>query len=277
MILRSRFPRTVTILALAAVLPVLAAALPAHAQNSPKSASARATTPSAEFVRVAAAADLRPVMPVLAQRFEQQTGIKMEVSFGSSSTLATQIINGAPFDLFLAADFTFPERVVAANLATEKAPVPYARGVLVLWVPRNSSIAPPTVEKLLNPAITRIAVADENHAPYGRAAYSALRAMKLLDSLQPKLVVAEDIAQAAQFVQSGNAQAGFLSLTLANSAPLRAAGDFARVPKLYPPIRQCAVVVKNSAHQAQAQQFLTWLLQPEIQGNLPKLGLDPAE
>jgi molybdate transport system substrate-binding protein len=231
---------------------------------------------AANILRVAAAADLRPVMPVLAQQFEQQTGIKLQVSFASSSALATQIINGAPFDLFLGADFTFPEKVVAANLAAEAAAVPYARGVLVLWAPSTSPIQAPSIDKLLNPSITRIAIADENHAPYGRAAYALLRTMHLLDKLQPKLVVAEDIAQAAQFVQSGNAQVGFISLTLANSAAFRKAGNFTAAPRAYPEIRQCGVVIKGSAHQQQAQQFFDWLLSPKVQDSLPQLGLDPA-
>ena len=243
--------------------------LPACAQTTQKAANPE------QIVRVAAAADLRPVLPIFAQMYRQQTGVKLEVSFSSSSTLATQIINGAPFDLFLAADFTFPEKVVAANLAAEPEPVPYAKGALVLWVPKNSPLQPPTMEKLLDPAITRIAVADEVRAPYGRAAYAAMRSMKVFEQLKPKLVVAEDISQTAQFVQSGNAQAGFISLTLANSAPLRAAGNFARVPNVYPDIRQCAVVVKGSAHQKQAQAFLSWIISPYVQENLPKFGLDP--
>lgn len=254
-------------------------ALPLLVLGLAVTSSAYAQTPhtaaqTSKTLRVAAAADLRPVMPALAQIYEQQTGVKLEVSFASSSTLATQIINGAPFDLFFAADFTFPEKVIAANLATEKSPVPYAKGVLVLWAPKNSPIQPPAMEKLLDPSITRIAVADDSRAPYGRAAYAAMRSMKVFDKLQPKLIVAEDIAQTAQFVQSGNAQVGFISLTLANSAPLRAMGDFARVPKVYPEIRQCAVVIKGSAHQQQAQEFLDWFLSPKVQENLTKFGLD---
>jgi molybdate transport system substrate-binding protein len=242
--------------------------LPAEAKDSQAAA--------ANVVRVAAAADLRPVLPILAQQFEQQTGIKLQISFASSSALATQIINGAPFDLFLGADFSFPEKVVAANLAVEPAAVPYAKGVLVLWAPKNSPIQPPSVDKLLNPSVTRIAIADENHAPYGRAAYAVLRKMHLLDKLQPKLVVAEDIAQTAQFVQSGNAQAGFISLTLASSPNFRKAGNFSPVPRVYPEIRQCGVVIKNSAHQQQAQQFFTWLLTAKVQESLPKFGLNPT-
>lgn len=153
-------------------------------------------------------------MPVLAQAYEQKTGVKLEVSFGSSSALATQINNGAPFDVFLGADFSFPEQVVAAGLADEKEPQPYARGTLVLWARKDSSIQPLTMEQLINPKVTRIAVADQFHAPYGRAAYAALTQMKLLDKVQAKLVTAENVAQTAQFVQSGNAQLGFISLTL---------------------------------------------------------------
>lgn len=269
--MNSRRPFLKAALALPILLLCLVSTWPAAAQTPAPAAA------PAKVLRVAAAADLRPVLPILAQIYQRQTGIKIEASFASSSTLATQIINGAPFDLFLAADFTFPEKVVAADLATEKEPVPYARGVLVLWAPRNSPMQPPSVEKLLDPAITRIAVADEMRAPYGRAAYALLRSMKVFDQLQPKLVVAEDISQTAQFVQSGNAQAGFISLTLASSPALKATGSFARVPSVYAPIRQCAVVVKTSAQQQQAQRFLEWILSPTVQENLPKFGLDPAQ
>ncbi len=227
-------------------------------------------------LRIAAAADLQPVMPILSEAYEKETGTKLEVSFGSSSVLATQIMNGAPFDIFLGADFSFPEQVVAARLADENEPVAYANGTLVLWVRKDSQLQPLTMERLTDARVMRIAIADEFHAPYGRAAYAALRQLKLIDNVTEKLVVAENIAQTAQFVESGNAQMGFISLTLAESEHMKQVGTYARVPAVYPKIRQCGVVMKNSPHLEDARRFLTWLTSSKVQDQLPRFGLAPA-
>jgi molybdate transport system substrate-binding protein len=236
-----------------------------------------AVTASAQTVlHVSAAADLTPVMPAIAQAYEKETGVKLEVSFGSSATLATQIVNGAPADVFLAADYSFPEQVVAAGLAEEKEPVAYANGTLVLFARKDSPIQPLTMEKLLDANVTRIAVADEFHAPYGRAAYAAMRWMKTFDALKPKLVVAENIAQTAQFVVSGNAQAGFISLTSAQSPQMKEIGTFVRVPEVYPKIRQCAVVMKKSTNLEAGLAFLKWITSEKVQSHLTDFGLSPA-
>ena len=224
-------------------------------------------------LHVDAASDLQPVMPVLAQAYEKETGVKLVVSFGSSGALTTQIINGAPADLFLGADFTFPEKLIAAGLADEKLPVPYARGTLVLWS-RKDLAAPLNMNLLTDPRVTRIAIADEFHAPFGRAAYEALRHLRLLDPVKGKLVVAENVAQTAQFVESGNAQVGFISLTLASTDKLKAEGQFVRVPEIYPEIRQCAVVIKTSKHLDESRKFLEWMRSSEVQQNLSKFGLE---
>ena len=236
-----------------------------------------AQTKPQTVLHIAAAADLQPVMPALAQEYEKQTGVKLEVSFGSSSALATQIINGSPMDVFLGADFSFPEQVVAANLADEAAPVPYATGTLVLWARKDSGLAPLSVDRLLAPNITRIAIADEFHAPYGRAAYAVLDGMKLRDKLKPKIVTAENVAQTAQFAESGNAQVAFISLTLASTDHMKQIGTFERAPKIYPPLRQCGIVIKSSHHLAGAHKFLDWLTSRKIQESLPRFGLDPAQ
>ena len=224
---------------------------------------------------MAAAADLQPVMPALAAAYEKKTGVQLVVSFGSSSALATQITNGAPFDVFFGADFVFPEQVVAAGLANEKLPVPYAKGTLVLWA-RKDFPGPLHVEQLSEPRVTRIAVADEFHAPYGRAAYAALRRLRLLDTLRPKLVVGENVGQTAQFVESGNAQIGLISLTLASSERFRNEGQYALVPKVYPEIVQTAVTLRNSPRRELAAAFLAWMQGPEVQGNLQQFGLEPV-
>ena len=224
-------------------------------------------------LRVAAAADLQPVMPVLADEYERATGVKLVVSFGSSSMLAEQILNGAPMDIFLGADFVYPEKVVAAGLADAKSPTPYAKGALVLWARKDSPLLPLSMEKLTDPRVKTIAIANELHAPYGRAAVAALRKLKLYEATAPHFVVAENISQTAQFVESGNAQLGLISLTAASTQHFKDVGTFVRVPTVYPPIVQCAVVMEKSEKRAEAHAFLDWLLSSGVQGNLEKLGL----
>ncbi len=224
-------------------------------------------------LRVAAAADLQSVMPVLAQAYEHATGVKLVISFGSSSMLAAQILDGAPMDIFLGADFTYPEKVVAAGLA-DGHPTAYAKGTLVLWARKDSGLLPLSIESLTDPRVKTVAIANELHAPYGFAASQALRKMKIYDQVSPHFVVGENIAQTAQFVESGNAQLGLISLTAANTEHFKEIGSYVLVPtSQYPEIRQCAVVMKNSDRKAEAHAFLDWLLTPEVQANWAKLGL----
>ncbi|MDW5266904.1 MULTISPECIES: molybdate ABC transporter substrate-binding protein [Acidobacteriaceae] len=228
-------------------------------------------------LHIAAAADLQPVMPVLAEAYEHATGIKLVVSYGSSATLTTQILNGAPMDIFLAADFIFPEKIVAAGLSDMKAPTAYAKGALVLWARKDSPLQPISMDKLTDPRVTRIAIANEDHAPYGRAAVAALKKLNIYDKVSSHLVVAENIAQTAQFVESGNAQLGLISLTTASTAHFKEIGTYVLVPTVYPEMRQCAVVMAKSEHRAEAHAFLDWLLTPAVQGNMSKLGLSAVQ
>ena len=229
-------------------------------------------------LRVAAAADLQPVLPVLAERYEKATGVKLLASFGSSGNLATQILNGAPMDIFLGADFVYPEKIVAAGLADGTAPTQYARGTLVLWARKDSPLQPITLDTLMDKRVTSVAIANDLHAPYGQAAVSALKRMHMYDQVKPHLVIAENIAQAAQFVESGNAQLGLISLTAASSQRFQTAGTFIRVPtSTYTPIMQCAVVMAKSDRRAEAHAFLDWLLKPEIQAVLATMGLEPVK
>jgi molybdate transport system substrate-binding protein len=225
-------------------------------------------------LRVAAAADLQPVMPMLSQAYEHATGVKLVVSFGSSSTLATQILDGAPMDIFLGADFTYPEKIVAAGLADGTAPTAYAKGALVLWARKDSGLLPLSIETLTDPRVKTVAIANELHAPYGRAAADALRKMKMYDAVSPHFVVGENVAQTAQFVESGNAQLGLISLTAASSEHFKEIGTYVLVPfSQYPEIRQCAVIMKSSDRKADAHAFLDWLLSPAVQENWSKVGL----
>jgi len=230
-----------------------------------------------QMLRVAAAADLQPVLPPLLTEFENQTGIHAEASYQSSATLATQIINGAPFDLFLAADLSFPQRVIAAGLAEEAEPIAYARGTLVLWAHNDGRFRSLSIDSLKDPTLKSVAIANPEHAPYGRAAQAALQRLGLYDALKPKLVIAENIAQAAQYVESGNAELGLLSLTSAVTPRLRASGRYVLVPQdAYPPILQGAVILKRSGG-TQAHRFLDFIASAPVQEQLKAAGLAPAK
>ena len=225
-------------------------------------------------LRIAAAADLQPVLPPIIEQFEKQTHQKVDASYASSATLATQILNGGPFDLFLAADLSFPQKVIAAGLADSAEPIPYARGTLVLWARNDSAVQPLSLDSLRNPSLKTVAVANAEHAPYGRAARAAIEKLGLADTLKAKLVVAENIAQTAQYADSGNAQAGLISLTSALTPRLRADGKYIELPAdAYPPIMQGAVVIKQESSANEAHQFLNFLLSPSIRKQLSEQGL----
>jgi molybdate transport system substrate-binding protein len=237
------------------------AALPGNAQDS-------------ATLKIAAAADLQPVLPALIDQFEKQTHKKIEASYASSATLATQILNGGPFGLFLAADLSFPQKVIAAGLGESAEPVPYARGTLVLWARNDSPVQPLSMDSLRNPSLKTVAVANPDHAPYGRAAKAAIEKLGLADTLQGKLVVAENIAQTAQYADSGNAQAGFLSLTSALTPRLTSDGKYVAVPEdSYPPLLQGAVVIKHGPNAGESHQFLDFLLSAPIRKELAERGL----
>ncbi|MGC9199999.1 MAG: molybdate ABC transporter substrate-binding protein [Acidobacteriaceae bacterium] len=258
------------------ILTLALAALPLFLFASVSSAQIpRSSSPNP--LRIAAAADLEPVLPTLEAQYQRATGVRIIASFASSATLTQQILNGDPQDLFLSADAAHPQILVNAGRSTEPSPIPYARGVLVLWARRDSPAQPISLHSLTNPGVRKIAIANGLHAPYGIAADQALTSLHLSSQLASKLVIAENIGQTAEFAESGNAQAALISLTIGNSTHARAIGSFVRIPTAtYQPIRQCAVILKSSPNQAEAQRFLRWLTSQKIQQSLPSLGLDPA-
>jgi molybdate transport system substrate-binding protein len=232
-----------------------------------------------QTLRIAAAADLQPVLPPILTQFEAQTGVHAEASYQASATLATQIVNGAPFDLFMAADLSFPQRVVAAGLSEEPEPITYARGTLVLWTRNSTRFQQLSMDSLRDPALKSVAIANPEHAPYGRAAQAALEHLGLYDMLKPKLVVAENIAQTAQYVDSGNAELGFISLTSALTPRLRASGHYIAVPAdAYPPILQGVVIIRHASGSTQtAHRFLDYLASAPVQHQLEAAGLAPPK
>lgn len=234
---------------------------------------------SGQTVRVAAAADLQPVLPPILAEFEHTTGIHAEATYQASAALTTQIENGAPFDLFFSADMGYPQKLIADGLAkgTDSAPILYAKGTLVLWTRKDTHLPPPSLDLLRNPALKTLSIANPQRAPYGKAAVAALEKLGLYDGLKPRLVTAENIAQAAQFVDSGNADAGLISMTAAMTPRLTSSGSYFVIPRdLYPPIEQGAVLISKSPQSASAKKLLDYLMSAPVQEELRKHGLTPA-
>jgi len=273
-------------LILLALLSVAPAGAQAHVSGPQAPPSGMQAPPSATQspLRVAAAADLEPVLPPILAEFERSSGIHAEATFQSSATLATQIQNGAPFDVFFSADLSFPKRLIDAGLADaagsadSTTPITYARGTLVLWERKESQLPPPSLDLLRSPNLKRLAIANPDRAPYGRAAVAALNSLKLYDTLKPNLVTAENIAQAAQFADTANADAGLISLTSALTPRLSADGSYFVIPRdLYPPIEQGAVIVSDTKQRDAAHKLLDFILSPAVQAELPKSGLTPVK
>ena len=232
----------------------------------------------AEEITVAAAADLNYALSELAGRFEASTGNKVKLSFGASGNLFSQIQSGAPFDLFFSADEDYPKKLASAGIVDASSLRIYALGHLVLSVPSNSPFDPEKMQigLLTQPSVTKIAIANPQHAPYGRAAMAALEHYGLRDKVADKLVIGENVSQAAQFVQSGNAQAGLIAMSLAKSPAMESAGRFwALPPDSYPELKQAVAVVSASKHKAAAQAFLDFVLSPDGAATLRKFGLTP--
>ena len=239
------------------------------------------TFSSAQEITVAAAADLSTALPEIVAAYTKQTGQTIKLSFGSSGNLTTQIQNGAPFDVFFSADESYPAQLIEKGLADKDSLYRYAVGQLVLWVPKDVPIDVQKlgIQALLDPNVKKIAIANPLHAPYGRAAEAALKHFGVYDRVSAKLVLGENISQAAQFVESGNAQAGLLALSHALSPALKDKGHYWTVPlDAYPTLNQAAIVLSKSKQQAAARKFLDFVRGPEGTSLLKSYGFSlPAE
>jgi molybdate transport system substrate-binding protein len=220
---------------------------------------------SAQTLRIAAAADLQYVLTDLSAQYEKQTGVKLAITYGSSGSFFAQIQNGAPFDLFLSADLDYPKKLVEAGFADADSLVTYAQGHLVIWLPPDSplDLTAAGFRTLLDPRIEKIAIANPEHAPYGRAAIVAIQEAGLYGQLKSKLVFGENVSQAAQFVQSGSAQAGLIARSLALSPAMKSGKRYELSGRRFPPIGQAAVVLKSSPNKQAANAFLAFLKTPE--------------
>jgi molybdate transport system substrate-binding protein len=214
-----------------------------------------------QAVSVAAAADLKFAMTELATQFEKQSGTKLDVTYGSSGNFLTQIQNGAPFDLFFSADSYYPKKLEAAGLTEPGTLREYAIGHIVIWTPSESGInaAKDGWQCLLDARVKKIAIANPEHAPYGRAALAAIKKAGVYEQVNAKLVYGENISQAAEFVQSGNAQLGIVALSLAISPTMKNGNRWEIPTDSYPPIKQAAVLLKASKNKDAARQFLDFV------------------
>jgi molybdate transport system substrate-binding protein len=234
-----------------------------------------ASSVSAQTLRVAAAADLQFAMNDLAGQFEKETGTKVAISYGSSGNFRAQIENGAPFDVFFSADAQYPEQLVKVGAADSQSMTVYAYGHLVLWAPAEEELhlAERGFEALKDSRVAKIAIANPEHAPYGRAAVAALQNAELYEEVKTKLVYGENISQAAQFVQSGSAQVGVIALSLTFAESMKG-GERWEIPvELYPPLKQAAVIVSASRNKKAATAFLEFVTGPKGGKVLLKYGL----
>lgn len=226
----------------------------------------------AEKITIAAAADLKFAMDEIVTAFKSQNpGQEVAVTYGSSGQFNTQIQQGAPYDLYFSADINFPHALAKAGLISGEVE-PYAIGRIVLWSAILDA-SKMTLETLKATEITRIAIANPKHAPYGKRAEEALRATNLWDKVEPKLVFGENIAQTAQFVQTGNAQIGIIALSLALNPELASKGKYWLIPdNLHAPLEQGFVITKRAEGNKLAQVFSDYISSKPARAIMVKYG-----
>jgi molybdate transport system substrate-binding protein len=251
----------------------LVALVALEALLAPRSFAAEALPPRA--VRVAAAADLRFALDdVLAAFKHKRPDVTVVVTYGSSGNFHAQLLNRAPFDVFLSADTAYPRALREKGLSRGDV-FAYAIGRLAVWVPKGSSldIEGQGLRALLAPEARRIAIANPRHAPYGSAAEAALRTLGLFETLQPRLVYGENVAQAAQFAQTGAADAAIVALSLALAPALREGGRHAEAPRdAYPTMTQAGVILRWAHDRESARALRDFLLGPAGRATLEHYG-----
>lgn len=220
-----------------------------------------ASLAAAEEITIAAASDLNFAFKDLVAEFEKATGTHVKLSLGSSGNFYSQIQNGAPFDLYFSADIGYPRKLEEAGLTVPGSLYRYAVGRIVIWTGSQSNISlTKGFDALREPGIKKIAIANPKHAPYGRAAVAAMEHFKVYDQIKDKLILGENISQAAQFIESGACDIGVIALSLALAPTMKARGTYWEVPAgAHPPLEQGAVILKSSTRQGAARQFLEFM------------------
>ena len=255
---------------------------PAGTSAATSSSTTTNAPDSNSLLRVAAAADLRFALDEVVGEFNKsEPGAKVESTFGSSGNLSTQLLNGAPFDVFLSADRSYAQRLVEQGVADADSEFVYAIGQLALWVPSTSAL---DLDKLGmqavgDPSVRKVAIANPEHAPYGRAAEAAFRFFGVYDLVRERLVLGENVAQAAQFAESGAADIGVIALPLAMAPAMRQKGRHWVIPReAFPRLDQTGVVLRSAADPAAAKRLCQFLSSQRCREILARFGfLSPEE
>lgn len=258
---------------LIALLAGFGLVLGACTDSSPAASTDRSSGNS--VVRIAAASDLQFALEeIVALVADRYPNLEVTTTYGSSGTFLQQIVNGAPFDLYLSADLEYPRDLVDRGLADERDLFPYAIGRLVEWVPDAEGPGPTgDLSTLADPAISTVAIANPEHAPYGVAAVEAMKHFDVYGEVQPKLVLGENVAQAAEFVLSGNADAGVVALSLVLAPGVADEGTWARVPlDSFDRIDQGGVVLADASDPDAARDVRDVILSAEGREILQRYG-----
>jgi molybdate transport system substrate-binding protein len=242
----------------------------------PSSGHAPGPSPGRRVLTVAAAADLKFALDEVVAAFERRhPDVKVKVTYGSSGSFFAQLSNQAPFDVFFSADMDYPRKLIAEGRAAPESEFVYGVGRLVVWVPKDSGINVEArgVEALADPAVRKIAIANPRHAPYGRAAEAALKHLGVFEAVREKIVHGENVAQAAQLVQSGAADAGLIAHSLALAPALREEGRFWEVPlDAYPRLEQGGVILSWAGDRDAAERLRAFVLGDEGKAALRRYG-----
>jgi molybdate transport system substrate-binding protein len=232
--------------------------------------------PATRLVRVAAASDLKFALDDIITAFRvQHPDMTVHVSYGSSGNFFAQLSNRAPFDVFFSADVDYPRQLIAHGIAAKDTEFLYAVGRLVVWVPRASALDLTRLgmQALTDASVRKIAIANPKHAPYGRAAEAAMKTLGVYEAVRTRLVYGENIAQTAQFVQTGAADIGIIALSLAVAPALKDAGRYWEVPlESYPRIEQGGVILSWAVDGAAAHALRAFVVGTEGRAILQRYG-----
>ena len=233
-------------------------------------------------LRLAAASDLNFAIKEIISQYEKDTGNHVQLTLGSSGTFFTQITEGAPFDVYLSADRSYPDRLLDQKIGEPGTLLIYGVGRIVVWVPASSPIDVTKLgmQSLLQPSVRKISIANPVHAPYGRAAVSAMQRAGVYDRVKNNLVLGENISQAAEFVVSGAAQVGILGISMALSEPMRGKGKFWEVPTdTYPVMEQAGIILRHARESGNldaARSFMRALQSPQARAVFARHGITAA-
>jgi len=227
------------------------------------------TTTAHDELTIAAASDLTPAFEEIGREFESANRTKVVFTFGSTGMLTRQIENGAPFDLFAAANVSYIDELEKKGLIISDSKAVYARGRITLWTPNTSNIRLQGIADLARPEVMRIAIANPDHAPYGLAAKQALESVGIWDRVKPKLVFGDNIRQTFQYAATGNVDVAIVSLSLSTESR----GRWTLIPEeLHQPIDQGLGIIKTTKNEKAARAFTAFLTGPQGQAIMKKYG-----